>query len=268
MISDNDRTSSPMFSIVTVCMSDKLGLMNTYNSLVRQSCDDYEWIVVDGGSQDGTRGFLEALPPGTCSWISEPDEGLYDAMNKGIESASGEYLLFLNSGDTLARENVLHLVKDEIQEQAYPDFVYGDACEHDRAGQSFLKKSRRIHWLWYGMFTHHQAMFYKRAKVGKIRYRLEYKIAADYGFTSEFLQSSHSNIYMPIPICVFQGGGLTSKRAAQLMGMREQWRIGRKIQHKGVAFSLVTLLLHLTKHAMLRITPRFFHVLRYESYEA
>jgi len=254
----------PTFSIITVCWNDQVGLEKTYQSLLQQECKDFEWIVVDGNSTDASKLFLKGLPEGVCAWSSEPDNGLYDAMNKGLHKSTGRYVTFLNSGDIFADGQVLAVIKSEALGQDSPDFIYGDGLEHISDEENILKKARSHKWLWYGMFTHHQSMFYKRELIGSLKYRLEYKLAADYGFTTEFLKKSDEITYVPTPICVFEGGGLTSTGSAHILGMKEQWRVGRKLQGKSFVFSLATLSLHLMKHAALRLAPSIVQALRYK----
>ena len=88
-------------SIITVCLNDRIGFDRTAKSIALQSDQDFEWIVVDGNSTDGTADLFEGYSDRINHLISEPDDGIYDAMNKGIVLASGKYCLFLNAGDTL-----------------------------------------------------------------------------------------------------------------------------------------------------------------------
>jgi len=256
----------PMFSVITICLNNKDGLIRTYDSLRSQSCDDYEWIVVDGVSTDGTVEFLKSLPKtDKILWKSEADSGLYDAMNKGMALASGDYLLFMNAGDELADSSILSEVKSAAEKFSFPSLIYGDAYEQVDNGGKILKKAKGESWIWYGMFTHHQSILYKRNRTGGIHYRLEYKLAADYAFTSEFMRLNPSSIYyVSIGICVFEGGGLTSTWQAHVQGMKEQWKVGRAIQGKGAVFSFVTLFLHLLKHAAIRISPSLVRKIRYK----
>ena len=154
------------FTIVTVTYNNISGPRPTGVSLNAQRCRDFEWIIVDGGSRDGTAAFLKDYPDA----ISEPDNGLYDAMNKGTARARGEYLLFLNAHDTLADSETL----EKIQAQAYAaDFIYGDSLEdgHYKRARTHASKN-------WGMFTHHQAMLYRREVIGNLRYKINYKIGA------------------------------------------------------------------------------------------
>ena len=97
----------PLISIITINFNDKIGLQRTFDSVFAQDYQDFEYIVIDGGSNDGSKELIENNAQKISYWISEPDKGIYNAMNKGILKATGEYLLFLNSGDHLYSHTVL-----------------------------------------------------------------------------------------------------------------------------------------------------------------
>lgn len=94
-------------SIITINYNNLEGLKRTYDSVVSQTCHDYEWIIIDGGSTDGSKEFIEEHQDKFAYWCSEPDKGIYNAMNKGIVKATGEYMQFLNSGDNLVDDKVI-----------------------------------------------------------------------------------------------------------------------------------------------------------------
>jgi glycosyltransferase involved in cell wall biosynthesis len=94
-------------SIITINYNNLEGLKRTYESVVSQTCQDFEWIIIDGGSTDGSKDFIEEHQAQFAYWCSEPDKGIYNAMNKGIVKATGEYLQFLNSGDNLVDDKVI-----------------------------------------------------------------------------------------------------------------------------------------------------------------
>ncbi len=102
--------SNPTFSIITVCFNEKNGIAATCESVISQTYGAYEWIVVDGGSTDGTVDILASYHENMRVFISESDDGIYDAMNKGIEQASGDYLIFMNGGDRFSGPDVLATV--------------------------------------------------------------------------------------------------------------------------------------------------------------
>lgn len=217
----------PLFSIITVALDNLEGLKRTYASVAAQTMRDLEWIAVDGGSTDGSAAFLSSLPsslpssspPAPVLWTSGPDRGIYDAMNKGMDRACGDYLLFLNAGDTLAADDTLERLAKTIAAAAEPPgFVYGDALEDGR-----YKKARLHTKAAWGMFTHHQSMLYRHATGDGLRYDLSYKIAADYKFTLTALKKSRTVLYCPFPLCRFEPGGVSQRRARE--GRREQFRI-------------------------------------------
>jgi putative colanic acid biosynthesis glycosyltransferase len=210
-----------LFSVITVTYNNLDGLKRTHESLRQQACRDFEWITIDGGSNDDTAEYLAAF---SANFIGGPDEGIYDAMNKGLKKAGGEYLLFLNAGDTLADFNILQKIKKNIEGKvSYPDFIYGDSYETGQGRGATYRAARSHKKPAYGMFTHHQAMLYRRARAEGLRYDLNYGIAADYKFTLQFLKRCKQVLYCPYAICVYEGGGLSRKYARK--GRREQFFI-------------------------------------------
>ena len=101
-------------SIITINYNDCIGLENTIQSVVSQTCNDYEYIVIDGGSTDGSVDVIKKYASKISYWISERDKGIYHAMNKGIDKATGDYCLFLNSGDTLFNNEVLNTIRYDL----------------------------------------------------------------------------------------------------------------------------------------------------------
>lgn len=116
-------------SIVTINYNDVLGVKITLQSVFNQTCRDIEHVIVDGGSSDGSRTVIEeyankALCP--VLWVSEPDKGIYNAMNKGLRMATGDYIQILNSGDVLADDKVVERMLVALKEKDYPDIIYGN----------------------------------------------------------------------------------------------------------------------------------------------
>lgn len=181
----------PQFSIITITKNNFHGLKKTKQSVESQTYTDFEWVVIAADV--------------------EPDNGIYDAMNKGIDRADGDYLIFMNAGDCFADENTLAM----IAAQCPADFIYGDAIEdgHSKPARHHSKIAR-------GLITHHQAMVFSRQVVGERRYDEHYPIAADYKFTIEHIAQSKKCVYIPMPLCVFESGGVSQQNAAQ--GRAEQ----------------------------------------------
>lgn len=197
---------NPVFSIISVSLNNLPGLQKTDLSLKIQSFQDFEWIVMDGGSTDGTAEYLSHT---RASWISKPDGGIFDGMNRGLARASGDYVIFLNAGDKLAFANTLARIYNFIKsEKRTPDFIYGDSLE----GTDY-KPARPHTDLKLGMFTHHQAMIYRRESLHGFCYDTRYTIAADYDFTAQALRTARHVMYFPLPVCVFEPGGVSQKQA-------------------------------------------------------
>ncbi len=215
-----------LFTIITVTRDNFTGLRRTYDSLAEQSFQGFEWLVIDGGSSDGTVDFLEEAQ---ADYISEPDNGIYDAMNKGIGRAHGFFVLFLNAGDRLADANTLENLAAYIEHlQSTPQFIYGDSLE-ERTGQPpAYKPARPYKKSAYGMFTHHQAMLYRSDLIKDLRYDQSYPVAADYKFTLQYLSGAQVVVYYPEPLCLFESGGISQQRAAQ--GRAEQFRIRQELR--------------------------------------
>lgn len=233
----------PLFSVITVTYNNLGGLRRTAQSVLAQDRRDYEWIVVDGDSSDGTVEFLQETQQ--AAWRSEPDNGIYDAMNKGITRATGDYLVFMNAGDAFAAPDVLStivaalnkILASPVQDETIassvqstpPDFIYGDALEtpEDLASQKVAphyKKARNCAKWKYGMPTHHQAMIFRReAFAPPLEYDTNYSIAADYKYIIQYIRNSRKTIYIDQPLCIFEAGGISQQRVKQ--GRQEQHRI-------------------------------------------
>lgn len=239
-----------LFSIITITRDNIEGLKKTQDSLHWQVCRDFEWIVIDGASKDGTKKFLQTV---TAHWISEKDHGIYDAMNKGIGYATGNYLLFLNAGDTLASPDTLERVKEAMA--SAPDFIYGDSIEADNH-----KPARHHSGILSGMFTHHQSMFYNRHLLGPLRYDTSYKIAADYKFTLAFLKKSGVILYCPFPVCIFEQGGVSQTHVRH--GRIEQFRARRELDACHPIRNFFIYGLQSVTMAIRRASPRLYWFLR------
>lgn len=224
----------PTFSIITITLNNFEGLKKTEKSIDTQTYENFEWIVIDGNSTDNTLDHLKNRRTNTrrdknpFKFISEADEGLYDAMNTGIEQARGHYIVFLNAGDELAATETLSLIAPHTEKK--PDFIFGDALEPINGNKTTYKKARRYKDIAWGMITHHQAMFYRRHTIRdfKMRYSLIYEIASDYDFTARFLLKAKKIAYLPKPICIFEQGGVSQRNAA--LGRKEQFIIRQNLE--------------------------------------
>lgn len=233
----------PLFSVITVNLNNLDGLTRTSNSIEEQTFKDYEWIVIDGGSTDGSYDFLHekrklANKTGApFSFSSQKDNGIYDAMNIGVERAKGRYVIFMNAGDCFSTPKILNLIAKYAAKK--PDFIYGDSLETtDKKRKPVLKAARPHKDIMQGMFTHHQAMIYNRLKIRdwQMHYSLLYKIASDYDFTARYLRHAENIIYINQPLCLFETGGISQQSA--FTGRREQFIIREKLEMVSPAYNV------------------------------
>jgi putative colanic acid biosynthesis glycosyltransferase len=195
----------PLFSVITICFHDPDGLRCTAESVLAQERGSFEWLVIDGASGSTVTEYLDSIRHPALSYVSEPDTGIYNAMNKGVSLARGRYLIFMNSGDAFAYPNELEQAARDIAKYD-PDLLYGDAIEVD--GDSVhLKRARSSARYWYSMFTHHQAIYYHRRIFANRRYDETFRLAADWALTADVLREGGTARYVERVICRFLRGG-------------------------------------------------------------
>lgn len=212
-------------SIITINYNNLEGLRRTINSVMTQTWRNFEWIIVDGGSTDGSKELIEqtaANPNSNISWwCSEPDKGVYNAMNKGIGHAKGEYLNFMNSGDCFFEQNTLKLVFEGKEYNA--DVLYGDYGYLDR---NFIKieapDSLSLDFIRDGNICH-QAIFQKRDSLGTPYYDEQYKIYADWKKWRDSLILGFSFIHIPLVICICERGGISQTSKEKIQCDREKF---------------------------------------------
>ena len=215
--------NSVKLSIITVNLNNLEGLKKTYESVVCQTFTDYEWLVIDGGSTDGSREFIEQHQDKFAYWCSEPDKGIYNAMNKGIIRAKGEYLNFMNSGDSFVCEDTLEGVFGKERDK---DILFGYVMEGEANGVCCEKWLMKKTINWYDFFSHslpHQGTFIKSILFSEIGlYDENCRIVSDWKwFVEALFNFDVSYEFIPNKIAVFQKGGLSystdclSERARQ-----------------------------------------------------
>lgn len=257
-------TAPVRLSIVTVCFNDLQGLEATCNSLREQTEAPREWIVADGGSSDGTVEWLATRDWHPLSWTSERDNGIYFGMNRGLGVATGQYVLFLNSGDTLATADTLSRLHAALEADAsLPALVFGHCFEVATDGTVHHRKARKPNWVPVGMPTSHQAMCFRRDAIGD-GYDVRFRLSGDYALVARLFAASRGADFrqLPFPVCRFQLGGRSeSRRASALI---EDGEIRRRILGMGSRASTVLDALH-RAHAMVkRHAPVLHRMFRYD----
>ena len=203
------------FSIITICKNNLNGLKDTFQGISNQRCQDYEWIVIDGDSSDGTKEWffnhhVATSIPG--KFISEPDSGIFEAMNKGLDIALGEYVIFMNSGDSLYDKSTLQKLSDVIEQYSRPALVYGDSIDVTPNNKQYYRMARPLKFNPFTGFARHQAMAFQRKCIMDLRYDEKYRFTADIAFISSVLQKLHLNnmtniVKINFPVCYFMLGG-------------------------------------------------------------
>lgn len=210
-------------SIITICYNIKDEIERTCQSIVAQTNQDFEWIVVDGGSTDGTKEILEKYKERINIFISEPDTGIYNAMNKGIKKASGEYLNFMNGGDCFASADVIEKFYNADIQNA--DVIYGNMNYIKTSNNSkIIEYPESIDdYFFYNNTINHQSSFIKRNLFDEYGlYDENYKIASDWGKFVIFMKKQCKFSYWNFVIANFYEGGISSTAQRRLKEERQE----------------------------------------------
>ena len=204
-------------SIITVCKNAENAIERTILSVVTQSCfeENIEYIIIDGASTDKTieiiKQYTDKYP---IKWISEPDSGIYNAMNKALKMANGEIIYFLNAGDRLFDEKTISLVLNEFEKND-PDFLYTDIllCKNNELQKAVIKKFDRVDK--YFLFRDcicHQTSFFKKSVFEKFyRFNEDFKLAADYEMLLKIMTDKNlKKEYLPITAAYYDVTGASS----------------------------------------------------------
>lgn len=230
----------PRFTLITVVYNDAAGLALTRSSIVSQTFSNFEWLVIDGGSSDGTVRLLEEGCPVPVRWISEKDSGIYDAMNKAIPRSQGEYLVFLNAGDTFPGSGTLAAVSDALEAGRTPDVLFGGAEYIFPDGKAVFRPpkdaSRSI---WHGLPANHQATYYRREFVDGLRYDDRYKICGDYYLIAALYKKGFRATYLNQSLVRFKVGGTSYTNRKRLFW--EPYLIQRDVLHQSQVLRLLSL---------------------------
>ena len=205
-----DKISSPLFSIITPVLNNKDGLLETIKSIKKQNFEDYEYIVIDGGSTDGT---LEVLKNEKLitKWISEKDEGIYDAINKGLRLSKGKIINTINSGDRYYSKNSLEIIKKYFEKNNV-SFVFGAVLKKKI---HYKYQPNKMFWTFNFYPAHSSGFFIKKEVHDKIgNYSLKFPCSSDYDFFWRLIKkNNHKGISTKKDevIGIFEQGGFSSR---------------------------------------------------------
>ena len=230
-------------SIITVTYNSLHTLKDAYASLCAQTFAPWEWVVQDGGSSDGTQQWLESLADARISLVSEKDSGIYDALNKAVRRAKGEWIGLLHSDDLYPNNNVLQEVvaATDGHDAIYGDLKYVQASATQQVLRHWKAGTFEPALLRKGWMPPHPTLFLRKeiyARVGE--FDTQFKIAADYDFILRVFQLAHLKIhYLPQVLMLMRQGGASSKVSNLVAKSKEDLRIMRK---NGLPFALFVLL--------------------------
>lgn len=201
------------YSIITVNYNNKDGLRQTIESVIHQTFRDFEFIVIDGGSTDGSADVLREYDQQISYWVSEKDSGIYNGMNKGIARAKGDYLNFMNSGDCFYDEHVLEKVNSYDTDA---DFIVGKDYHFDterQLGHASIQPPRLTMMHFFVSTLDHQSSFIKRSLFDGSPYREDYRLVSDWIFFTEKIVKEEKQVrFIPDIVCRREEGGLSEQQ--------------------------------------------------------
>ena len=204
-------------SIITVAYNSSKTISDTIESVLNQNYQDIEYIIIDGNSSDNTLEIIKLHAPkfnGRLKWISEPDKGLYDAMNKGIRLATGDIVGIINSDDFYHRQDIIHRVANAFTENKNVQAVFGDVSfinteNKDKIVRYYRAKNFHPKRFRFGFMPPHPSFFTYKSNFEKFGYyKTDYKIAADFELLIRFLYKGKLNYkYLPVDFMKMRVGG-------------------------------------------------------------
>lgn len=220
-----ENKEQPKISVITVVYNSERYIEKTINSIINQTYPNIEYIIIDGGSTDGTIAIIKKYEEYLTKWISEIDDGLYYAMNKGIKTATGDYIWFINSGDEIYTENTAEDIFSSINQTV--DIIYGETEIIDFKGNSLRMRRHsspeKLTWksLKYGMKVCHQSILVHKNLIES--YNTNYKFSSDFEWVLRMLKKASLVVNSRIILSKFMEGGLTKK--SMFASLKERFKI-------------------------------------------
>lgn len=247
----------PSFTIITVTYNAEAVLERTLKSVLNQTYQHIEYIIVDGASTDGTKVLLDKYSSQISKIISEKDSGIYDAMNKGLNAATGNYVWFMNAGDTIyCPETVQHIVDQLSQLSTLPDIIYGETAIVDINEQFLymrrLKAPESLTWKSFGngMLVCHQAFIVKQSI--SQHYNLHYRLSADYDWCIRCMKQSNINYNTHLTLTNYLNEGETTRNLKA--SLKERFVIMSR--HYGTIITVIRHIKFLIRYTLSNLTNK------------
>jgi glycosyltransferase involved in cell wall biosynthesis len=198
------------FTIITINFNNLQGLQNTFKSVFNQIFENFQFIVIDGGSNDGSLALIEQSSEKISYWISESDNGVYHAMNKGLAKATGEYCIFLNSGDYFNDEFVLENVYNILDHES--DLIYG-LIQWENSGEFWNPRKDILDFeMVYNSLIPHQAAFFRTQTIKKMGGYIEnFLVVSDWSLILKIIHEKHKTQKIEIVVSICEEQGISAK---------------------------------------------------------
>lgn len=252
---------NPLVSIITVVLNNAEGLSNTIQSVRKQTYENIELIIIDGGSVDNTLDVIKKNEESIAYWISEKDSGIFDAMNKGQHRASGDYVLFLNSGDVFYNNAVLEDIFSNLDNDKQSIIIGKISCEYNKS-QMWVVTPRKDMALFYS--PPHQAMFIPRSIYSQYNYNRYLKMLGDRDY---WLRLAKDGLYHVVTVdrivAKYDLSGVSSDPRNYDVRIKEMMALSliyyKKYNIKGILLELIKYFL---KNVVYKVSPkRYFYLL-------
>lgn len=249
------KIDTPLISIVTIVYNDKDGVKKTINNIINQTYRNIEFIIIDGGSTDGTVDIIKKYRESIAYWISEKDGGIYDAFNKGLDIATGDFINFMNAGDTFYESQTIEKSVEKINHKNKVYFgkvivkYKGKSCLYPDLNNSIKRFAKK-------RLPNHQSMFFPKNFYQNNKYNLNYKISADDDYKFRSI-NDYGLEFIDMTICEYSRGGVSANfNDISILRQRivESWKIFR--MHIG----LIRAVRSVIQHVVLFIIQKLFGV--------
>lgn len=215
------ENNMPLISVVTVVFNGAQCLEETIKSVIGQTYPSIEYLVIDGGSSDGTADIIRKYAPRLGFWISEPDNGIYDAMNKGIKHARGEWIIFMNAGDSFYDDNTVREVFREYPKDA--DMIYGHHQTKYGNGYLRIRKAGKLKSIWKGLPFSHQSLFARTSLMKKFQFDEKNGLAADFEVVYKAYTKGYKLIGVDKVIATTSAQGVSDLKRMQ--AIKNLWKV-------------------------------------------
>lgn len=218
--------SQPLITIVTICYNSVELIEKTLNSVTKQCYANKEYVVIDGASRDGTKKIVEQYIDSIDFFVSEPDKGIYHAMNKAVEVAKGEWVIFMNAGDLFVNNEVVAKVSRALSDK--DDVVYGDILINNNKELTVKEAPLAIASMHRMPFCH-QAVFTRTSLLRSFPFDEKYKLSADFKLYKQLSLKKVVFKRLPIPITIYDRTGLSNSQRSR--GLAENIAIIKEIDN-------------------------------------